>query len=174
MFSLKPKKSLGAAIAAVVLAFGVAAAGFTAPVDFSLPDIKGQQHRLVDYRGKWVVVNYWATWCPPCLDEIPELIEFHERNAADRAVVLGVNYEDVDDLYLKTFVDEYFISYPVLLAEPGAANYFGRIRGLPTTFIISPAGKVVARRVGGVDAAYLESIIGAHTGPALTLSDGTR
>ncbi|UCE90172.1 MAG: TlpA family protein disulfide reductase, partial [Pseudomonadota bacterium] len=151
--------------------FVSSAAGVASPPDFALFDTKGQQHRLADYRGKWVVVNYWATWCPPCLDEIPELVEFHEKNAEGRAVVLGINYEDVDDLYLKTFVDEYFISYPVLLAEPGAANYFGRIRGLPTTFVISPAGEVVARRVGGVDAAYLERIIGAHTGPALSLSD---
>ena len=54
-------------------------------VDFSLPDAAGQEHRLSDYRGKWVVINFWATWCGPCMVEIPELVRFHERHQDDDA-----------------------------------------------------------------------------------------
>ena len=128
-------------------------------VDFTLNDTNGKSHRLSDYKGKWVVVNYWATWCPPCLDELPELVEFHEKYGKDTAVVLGVNYEQVDRDYLRQFIDEYFITYPVLLANPASVNAFGRIMGLPTTYVVSPEGKVVAQRTGGVTMDYLEGVL---------------
>ena len=122
-------------------------------------DLQGNTHTLADYRGKWVVVNYWATWCPPCLDEIPELVEFHEQYSKDTAVVLGVNFEEPDPAYLKNFVEEYFITYPILAADLDRPTPFGRLRGLPTTYIVSPAGELVDTRLGGVTRAYLESVI---------------
>ena len=128
-------------------------------LQFSLTDIKGKQHQLSDYRGKWVIVNYWATWCPPCLDEIPELVEFHDQHRGKNAVVLGIDYEEVDQAYLKTFVEEYFISYPILVPDLTKKPAFGRIMGLPTTFVVSPQGKLVEQRVGGVTKAWLESVI---------------
>lgn len=135
------------------------------PIKMSLPDLKGKQHSLQDYQGKWVVVNYWATWCPPCLDEIPELVEFHEQHAKDHAVVLGVNYEEVDKDYLKTFIDEYFVSYPILLADLTRKPPFGSIFGLPTTFIVSPSGELVDTKIGGVTKEWIEGAIAEHTKP---------
>lgn len=125
--------------------------------DFVLVDLDGRQHRLSDYRGKWVVVNYWATWCPPCLKELPELVEFHERHQHD-AIVLGVNMEQLQLEKLRQFVDEHFISYPVLPGSPDM-DTIGPVRGLPTTYLVAPDGRLVARQVGGVTAAEIEEFI---------------
>lgn len=127
-------------------------------VDFALPDLRGNVHHLSDYRGKWVVVNYWATWCPPCLEEIPELVRFHEKHKGTDAVVLGVNFEDVDPDYLNDFVESYLISYPVLRAQ-GRDAMLGPIPGMPTTYLVSPDGEVIARNVGPVTGATLEKFI---------------
>jgi thiol-disulfide isomerase/thioredoxin len=132
---------------------------FAEGINFSSEDLYGKVHKLSDYRGKWVIVNYWATWCPPCLEEIPELVEFHDKHVNKEAVVLGVNYENVDDKYLKQFVEEFFISYPILKADANSRPPFGRIYGLPTTFVISPEGKLVETKTGGVDMQWLEMVI---------------
>lgn len=130
------------------------------PVDFSLPDVDGKTRTLSEFRGQWVVVNYWATWCPPCLEEIPDLVAFHDRHRDKGAVVIGINFEDIPQDQLRVFVDEHFISYPVLrngdLAPPTERLDVG---GLPTTYIISPEGVPVARQVGTVTAAALEQFI---------------
>lgn len=135
--------------------------GWSGQAQTQFRDLQGKTHTLADYKGKWVIVNYWATWCPPCLDEIPELVEFHEQYGKDRAVVLGVNFEEPDPEYLRKFVEEYFITYPILVADLDRPTPFGRLRGLPTTYIVSPDGKLVDTRLGGVSKAYLESVINA-------------
>lgn len=129
------------------------------PVDFSLQDVKGKMHKLSDYRGKWVVVNFWATWCPPCRYEIPELVEFQKAHHDKDAVVLGLNYEQVDPEYLKEFMDETSINYPVLRTVPGKKLPFGHLLGLPTTVLVSPEGIPVEKRTGGVTKAWLEQEI---------------
>jgi len=129
------------------------------PVDYSLPDLNGKIHSLADYKGKWVVVNYWATWCPPCQDEIPDLVNFHDRHKDKDAVVIGINFEDIGKEQLEIFVDSFLISYPVLRSEPAAATPLGPVPGLPTTYIIAPDGSPVARQVGPVTAQQLEDYI---------------
>lgn len=133
------------------------------PVDFSLPDMQGVEHKLSDYKGKWVVVNYWATWCPPCLAEIPELVDFHEDHSERDAVVLGVNFEDISLNGLKQFSEEYFMNYPVLQTKPGPGSALGPIPGLPTTYLVSPSGEVVARQVGPVTAKLINDFIAQQT-----------
>ena len=127
--------------------------------DFALPDLTGKVHHLSEYRGKWVVVNYWATWCPPCLAEIPELVDFYNAHHTQDAVVVGINYEDSEPAYLKSFVEENMISYPILRANLTRPPVFGRLLGLPTTFIVSPGGKVVLSKTGPVTKASLEEAI---------------
>jgi thiol-disulfide isomerase/thioredoxin len=130
-----------------------------APVEFTLPDLEGNAHPLEQYRGKWVVVNYWATWCPPCLEEIPDLVDFHDRHKEREAVVVGVNYEDIGSAQLAAFLNRLLVSYPVLRADPFEDSPLGPIPGLPTTFIIDPDGHAVARQVGPITGEQLEAYI---------------
>jgi len=127
-------------------------------VDFTMPDLDGKPVKLSDYRGKWVIVNYWATWCPPCLEEIPDFISLYEDNR-DSIVVLGINYEEVNGEYLREFVDSHMMSYPVMQMEPLPVTPLGPVLGLPTTFIISPQGERVARQEGQVTREIIEKYI---------------
>jgi len=128
-------------------------------VEFALPGLDGKTHRLSDYRGKWVVVNFWATWCPPCLEEIPELIGFHDKHQEKLAVVLGINFEQVDRERLASFVDDQMISYPILLTDGDLITAFGPLQGLPTTIIVSPQGEIAGHYVGGIEAHMIEQFI---------------
>lgn len=129
------------------------------PVDFELPGLDGKMHRLSDYQGKWVLVNYWATWCPPCREELPELEVFYNNHKDDDAVVIGVNMENINQERLHKFVDKQFLSFPILMSKPVARSELGAIPGLPTSFLIDPTGEVVARQVGPVSAEDIEQFI---------------
>lgn len=144
----------------------LSSAGF-ASEDFILPDVQGVKHKLSDYRGKWVVVNYWATWCPPCLAEIPELEEFHVKHKDKDAVVLGVNLEDIDAASLRQFIDEYSITYTVLRGESENGIPFGPFYGLPSTYLISPAGEVATIHLGPVTRTAIEEFINSEAVPSL-------
>jgi len=134
-------------------------------IDFALPDLKGVERQLSEFRGKWVVLNFWATWCPPCLKEIPELVEFHEQFQDKNAVVIGVDFEDIPLDELVEFTESYFMSYPILRTKPTAKTPVGVISGLPTTFLISPEGKLVARQSGPVTAKMIEDFIRQQSNP---------
>ena len=136
-----------------------ASAAFAAPVDFVLPDLDGKQRRLSEFRGKWVLVNYWATWCPPCLEELPELEIFHLEHQHRDAVVIGINLEDIALTRLKSFVENQFISFPILREKPGPRTVLGAVPALPTSYLVSPEGELVARQVGKVDAEMVERYI---------------
>jgi thiol-disulfide isomerase/thioredoxin len=148
-----------AAVFILFLASFAAAAESEEAVDYSLPDLDGVEHSLQQYRGKWVVVNYWATWCPPCQEEIPDLVDFYERHKDGDAVVLGVNFEDIGAEQLAAFVDSFMISYPVLRSDPLPVTPLGTVPGLPTTFIVDPEGRPVARQVGPVTGEQLDAYI---------------
>ena len=105
------------------------------------------------------MVNYWATWYPPCIEEMPELQSFHDAYEKRGAMVIGINTELVDKGRLLGFLDDYFITYPVYTSPPLQESALGIIPGLPTTFIVSPQGNVVARQVGGVTREMIEKFI---------------
>ncbi len=130
--------------------------------EISYSDVNGKGGKLSDFKGKWVVLNYWATWCPPCLEEIPELEMFHESHKDKDAVVLGMNMESIGIESLKTFIKENFISYPVI-PNINSQHVVGKIPGLPTTYLVSPQGNVVASQVGAVTAEMIEGYINNYS-----------
>jgi thiol-disulfide isomerase/thioredoxin len=127
-------------------------------VDYELPDTNGQVQSLDQYKGKWLIVNYWATWCGTCMKELPELIDFHENNDVD-AIVVGINFEAINTEDLKKFIDNKPIPYAVLSTLPVKETPLGPVPALPTTYIINPEGKVVAGEIGIVTRENLESYI---------------
>jgi thiol-disulfide isomerase/thioredoxin len=155
-------KILRSLVIGCLAAFLLTGRGSAQPVDFTLPDLAGKEHRLADYRGKWVLVNYWATWCPPCREELPELEVFHASHSDRDAVVLGVNMDEIGLDELRSFVDEQFLSFPILRLGPSSGTELGAIPGLPTSFLISPSGEVAAKHVGALTKKALETFIERH------------
>ena len=128
------------------------------PVDFTLQQLHGETVSLSDYRQKWVVLNYWATWCAPCRKEIPDLISLHE--ARDDVVVLGLAFEDTEMENFDEFLEEFHPSYPILLVDVYAPpEPFGSPRVLPTTIILNPEGFPVKTYLGPVTREDIESFI---------------
>ena len=128
-------------------------------IDMPLTDINGNRVNLASYQGKWVVVNYWATWCPPCIIEMPELQSFHDEHVDNDAMVMGINVELIGKQQLRDFLEDYFITYPVFISGPTQKSELGLIPGLPTTFLVTPNGEVVARQVGPVTRDMIEQFI---------------
>jgi len=131
--------------------------------DFTVIDLDGHSQSLVAYRGKWIVVNFWATWCPSCAGEIPDLNTFHRIHHAKDAVVLGLNFDDeVSDAELKDFIRIHSIAYPMARATAAAVRALGAVTGLPTSYLVDPTGKVTARQLGPVTRIELEDFIRHH------------
>jgi peroxiredoxin len=124
-------------------------AGRTAP-DFELKSIDGKSYKLADLRGKAVLLNFWATWCPPCKIEIPWFIELQKQYASQGLIVVGVAMDDDTNKQkvVKDFADQMKIDYPILLGTDQVADQYGGVDALPTTFFISRDGKIVRRVMG--------------------------
>lgn len=131
-------------------------------VDFTLQQLGGGPVALSDYRGEWVVVNYWATWCAPCRKEMPELSELHD--ARDDVTVLGLAFEDVEDSDFETFLQGAPVSYPILKVDVYAPpEPFGAPKVLPTTIILDPDGRAVKSFLGPVTRDSIEDYLdGEH------------
>ena len=123
--------------------------------DFTLEALDGSKVSLQDYRGKVVLVNFWATWCPPCRAEIPDIEAAFEARQDDGFIVLGVNVEETRET-VAPFVDEFEMSYPVLLDESGRLLQTYRAIGLPMSVIVDQDGMIHARHIGFLTAADLD------------------
>lgn len=136
------------------------AAAWAQAADFDVTDTDGKSHRLSDYKGKWVLVNYWATWCPPCLEEIPDLIALHGKKS-NNLVVIGVAMDYKNAEQVTDFAEGLLVDYPIVLGNPQVVSQIGPVRGLPTTYLYNPEGKMVAQQVGLITREAVESYIAA-------------
>ena len=115
--------------------------------DFSLQDIDDNTHSLAAYKGKVVIVNFWATWCPPCRFELPAMEKAYQKLKENDVVMLGINVgEDADTIF--SFTADYPVSFPLLLDRDSRVTQAYPVVGLPTTFVINPDGKIIYRAVG--------------------------
>jgi len=130
--------------------------------NFVLKDTAGVKHRLANYKGKWVLVNYWATWCSPCLEEVPDLVNLYDHRRKKDLMVIGVvfDYESVQSV--KAYVDDMLVSYPIVLGDDSVTTQIGAADVMPTTFIYNPQGELVKIKRGLLTKAYVEKIIGQN------------
>lgn len=139
--------------------------GDAAPADLKLVDLDGKPHRLEDYRGKLVIVNFWATWCGPCLHEIPSLVKAQAAYAARGVQFLGPAVDEPEDV--RRQAPGLKFNYPVLVADSeqmlALLSRFGNTQGgLPFSVVISPEGKIVDRQLGEFSGAELNALIEEH------------
>jgi len=121
----------------------------------SLTDIEGKRLELADYKGKVVVLDFWATWCGPCRIEIPGFVEMQNRYAHQGFSVIGISLDDEPEPVVQ-FYKEFRMNYPVAVANQRIGELYGGILGLPTTFVIGRDGRIYARHIGATDVSVIE------------------
>ena len=126
--------------------------------DFSLHDLNHQTLELANYRGKVVLLDFWATWCTPCRDEIPRFVEFQNKSRERGLQVIGISMDD-DAKPVREFYQQLKMNYPVALGNEKVAEAYGGVLGLPITFLIGRDGRVAAKHIGEVDMSVLEQEI---------------
>ena len=128
--------------------------------DFTRTDLNGSTLSLSRYRGKIVLLNFWATWCAPCLAEIPTFSLWQQTYGADGLQVLGVSMDD-DPAPVRRTLRKYGIVYPVVMGDARLGELYGGVLGLPQSYLIDASGRIVARYEGEPDLARMESRIKA-------------
>jgi thiol-disulfide isomerase/thioredoxin len=135
-------------------AIGSAATAIPAPA-FSLPDLEGNRVELSQFRGKVLVIDFWATWCPPCREAIPELVAMKKKYGPQGFDIVGISLDENPARVIPPFVEQFGINYPIVVANAEVSTAFGGIFGLPTTFIVDRNGNIAQRYIGYVDPAVI-------------------
>jgi len=115
--------------------------------DFALERLNGETFRLSEHRGTVVAINVWATWCPPCREEIPDLIQLQEQMRGD-VLVVGVSLDKRPPAIVRDFAERVGINYPIMMGDGTVLDKYGPLPGIPTTFVVGPAGRVRLQAVG--------------------------
>jgi thiol-disulfide isomerase/thioredoxin len=126
--------------------------------DFTLASVDGKRIKLSDYKGKVVIVDFWATWCPPCRRGIPDLIEIQKEYGKD-VVVIGISVDTDTKGDVASFIKQMGINYPVAYADAGVAQSYGGVESIPTSFVIDINGNIVDSHVGLVPKSEFTSVL---------------
>ena len=159
----------GAAVAALALALALAAGcarkepgagggqgapsadagtvGSVAPA-FAHADLDGKTVQLADFKGKVVILDFWATWCPPCREEVPDFVRLQSKYRDKGLAIVGLSLDAGGAKDVRPFADEFNVNYTMLIANDETANAYGGIVGIPTTFVIDRQGRIVKKFVG--------------------------
>jgi cytochrome c biogenesis protein CcmG, thiol:disulfide interchange protein DsbE len=165
------QKKLLIGIAAITFAFGIyffersarsgsqrsAAQGTLAP-DFSLPQLTGGQLELSAYRGKVVLLDFWATWCDPCREEIPRFVDLQNKYGSQGLQIIGVSMDDGPDP-VRDFYQRFKMNYPVVMGSAKIGELYGGVLGLPIAFLIGRDGRIYAKHIGATDISIFEKEI---------------
>ena len=132
--------------------------GTEAP-DFKLFDISEKQFKFSDTKGKVVILDFWATWCPPCRMEVPHFEALYKEYKEKGLVIIGVALDQGGASVVRPFVEHNKVTYPVLIGNAQVVSDYGGIRGIPTTFIIDRQGRITEKIVGYRNKEFFEAII---------------
>lgn len=128
--------------------------GAAAP-DFSLTDLNGRPLALSSYRGKVVLLDFWATWCVPCREEIPHLIDLQNKYGSQGLQIVGVSMDDSPEP-VRDFYQHFKMNYPVVMGDARTGELYGGVLGLPIAFVVGPDGKITSKHIGATDISVLE------------------
>jgi len=128
--------------------------------DFSLPQLNGQSLQLSTYRGKVVLLDFWATWCTPCREEIPHLVELQNKYHDQGLQIIGVSMDDSPDP-VREFYQRFQMNYPVVMGNAEIGELYGGVLGLPIAFVIGRDGRISVKHIGAADVSVLEQDIKA-------------
>lgn len=125
--------------------------------DFTLKNQHGEKISLSDYRGKVVILNFWATWCPPCKAEVPGFVKMYNEHKDDGLVILGVSLDRDGWQSVAPFIRNHQVSYPVVIGNRDVVDAYGNIQSIPTTFVLDKQGKIQRKYVGLRDEKVFEN-----------------
>jgi peroxiredoxin len=147
-YTFRPKRGSGSAHAKT---------GAVAP-DFVLPNLDGGQLQLSSYRGKVVLLDFWATWCVPCREETPNFVHLQEKHGSRGLQIIGVSMDDSPGP-VREFYQQFRMNYPVVMGTAATGEAYGGVLGLPIAFLIDPEGRIYAKHIGATDPAVFEKDI---------------
>lgn len=152
----------------ILASLSISAMSIAIAAETQLEGLDGKNHQIQEYigKGKWTVLNIWGPKCPPCRDEMPDLVQFHDDHKATNAAVVGIAIDFPSYGYAKKkdvieFAEDFMIDFPLLLNDSSITERLGlgRLEGLPTTYMYTPEGKLVGSQVGGITKEIIETFI---------------